>query len=268
MIRIMCRCVFGAGLALLLVSNVVSAQGTPRITTIKTADKTVDIRTLPGSEVLKGKSGKTITVERLRQLQAKIDSQRPAPVVIAQPGQKISALASSAPGTRVVLPGARTVRSEDMAKVQSVMAKLSQKRTPMPVPSAQSGSATSVVGQGGFSMADALKRPGNELIQVGQLKYTADQLRQIDTAIKGSKRDARGLSERTPARAQPVAPTPSGPRVPVKRETTIKEMLAKPDNAVLQTPSGKTVTVAQLKQYMAQNNLTADQLEAKFRGRK
>jgi hypothetical protein len=45
-------------------------------------------------------------------------------------------------------------------------------------------------------------------------------------------------------------------------------MLAKPDNTVLQTESGKTTTVAQIKQYMAMQRLNADQLEQKMKVKK
>lgn len=242
------------------------AQSGPRIQTLKTADKTVDIRNLPGNTVLTGSSGKTISVDRIRQLQARIDAHRPTPVVVATPGQSLKTLATAAPGTRVVLPGGKVARSQDLAKIAALQAKLATKRVPKPAPIAASGNASGVVGQGGLTMADALKRPANEVIQVGSRKYSVDQLKQIDASLRASPREPKGLTERVTTRSVPAQP--AGPRVAVAKNTPLAELLAKPDNTVLQTPGGKTATVGQIKQYMAQQKLTPAQLESKFRGAK
>ena len=47
-------------------------------------------------------------------------------------------------------------------------------------------------------------------------------------------------------------------------KTTIHDILAQPDNTVLQSPKGKAVTVGQVKQYMAREKLTAAQLAARY----
>jgi hypothetical protein len=129
-----------------------------------------------------------------------------------------------------------------------------------------------VVGQQGLTIAAALERPGNEVIQVGSRKYSAEQLRRIDAALRASKREPLGLAERAAAmnkgmaRASiaPKGPPATGPRLAVTKATPIQEMLSKPDDTVLQSPSGKTVTVGQVKQYMAREKLTPAQLGARF----
>lgn len=165
--------------------------------TIKVAGKRVDIRNLSNGEVLKGKNGKTISVGRIRQLQARIAAASTTPAVVAKPGQTLRTLSAQPASTRIVLPGGKVTRAADLAKIEKIRAKLGEKRVVVPVPVSQpNASAQAVVGRSGFTMADALKRPANEMIQVGTRKYTAEQLRTIDAQLKASKRDPRGLVER------------------------------------------------------------------------
>ena len=247
-------------------------MSTARLETIRAGDRVVDLRTASNSEVLTGKSGRTITVGRIKQLQAAMDSAKPA--IEAKPGQSLASLASAPAGSRVRI-GNRTVRADFLAKVQSLRAKLSTKRTPKPMPNSlqyAKAKADGVVGQHGLTIAAALKRPGNEVIQVGSRKYSAEQLRQFDAALRASKREPLGLAERagamnkgmTKASVAPKSPAATGPRLAVTKATPIQRMLAKPDDTVLQSPSGKTVTVGQVKQYMAREKLTPEQLGARF----
>lgn len=180
-----------------------------RMQNIKIGNKLIDLRNLSDSHVLTGAKGKTITIARMKQLQARIDGGSTAPMMLAKPGQSIRTLASAPTGTLIALPGGKVTRSQDMAKIQTIVAKLNVKRVIKPIPVALTNvRAQTVVGQG-LTLADALKRPGNEVIQIGSHKYTAEQLRTIDAQLKASKRDPRGLAARatvrTGARGAPSA---------------------------------------------------------------
>jgi hypothetical protein len=110
------------------------------------------------------------------------------------------------------------------------------------------------------------------VIQIGPLKYSAEQLRQMDALLKASPREPLGLAERvgrgmgaTKAAAAPKGPVAlTGPRMTVTPKTTIHDVLAQPDNTVLQSSTGKAVTVGQVKQYMAREKLTPAQLAARY----
>ena len=172
-----------------------------RFQTVTMDNKVLDLRTLPDATVLRGKSGRTITVARIKQLQARMDGASSAPMVIAQKGQSLKSLAAVPAGTLVTLPGGRITRSQDLAKIQTVYAKLSVKRVIKPIPIQQRNvAATAVVGQG-ISLAEAMKRPGTDVIQIGSHKYTAEQLRQMDTLLKASLQEPRGLLERVGTKA-------------------------------------------------------------------
>ena len=246
-----------------------SAQSTARFQTIKAGDRIVDLRTASNSEVLTGKGGRTITVERIKQLQGRIDATRPT--IVAKPNQSLASLAAAPAGSQVMVRG-QLVRPEMLGRVAALRAKLTQPRTVKPLPSAATyanAKPDGIVGQGGLTMAEALKRPGNQVIQVGSLKYSADQLRQIDAIVKASPKDPRGLAERvgTP-KAAPAGPAKAGPRFAVTKATPIQTMLAKPDDTVLQSPGGKAITVGQLKEYMAKEKLSPADLAKRFQGGK
>jgi len=251
------------------------ALSTARFQTIEARDRVVDLRTANNSEVLVGKSGRTITVERVKRLQGLLESRRAQPLIIAKPGQSLASLAAAPAGTRVMIKD-HIARTEDLKKFQGLRARLATKRVPKPLPDSalNAGKApNAVVGEGGITLADALKRPGTDIIQIGSRKYSADQLRQIDAALRASPREPKGLVERAgtgkrTASAAPPGPVSSGPRVMVSKSTSIQGMLAKPDNTVLQAPNGKTITVAQLKEYMAREKLTPAQMTSRFKGAK
>lgn len=188
------------------------AQSLARFQTLKVAGKTVDLRTMANTDVLKGKNGRTISVARIKQLQARIDGASSTPMMVAKTGQSLKTLAAAPAGTRISLPGGTVARSQDMAKVQNIYAKLSTKRVIRPAPmSMTAAKPQAVVGQGGLTLADAMKRPTGEVIQVGTRKYTVEQLRFMDSQLKASKRDPRGLVDRAGTRAakSPAAKTPA-----------------------------------------------------------
>jgi hypothetical protein len=167
-----------------------------RFQTIKIDNKLVDIRTLPDSTALRGISGKTITVARIKQLQARIDGATSLPMLTLQKGQNLRSFAAAPAGTLVALPGGRVTRSQNLATIQTAFARLGEKRFVQPIPLPQRHlQATAVVGQG-ISLADAMRRPGADVIQIGTHKYTADQLRKMDVLLKESRVEPRGLLER------------------------------------------------------------------------
>jgi hypothetical protein len=250
--------------------------------------RAVDISTLPDASLLKGSNGRTISVARVKQLQARLERGSSAssaggskvPLVVAKPGQSLASLTQSPAGSRIQLPNGRVARVEDLGKIQQLRAKLNERRVVRAVPqSMERATANAVLGQNGLTMAEALKRPGSDVIQVGQRKFSVEQLRQMDALLRANPREPRGLTDRgaasTPgttnaatARLNAGSQRPSGPVFLVKRGMSLRDMLAKPDNTVLQTESGKTTTVAQIKQYMAMQRLNADQLEQKMKVKK
>jgi hypothetical protein len=245
-----------------------SVSALTRFLKLKVDGKAVDVSALPDSAVLRGKSGKTITVAQLKQLEARINGVSSAPMLVAKQGQTIGTLAAAPAGTRIALPGGKVARAEDMVKLQSIYAKLSEPRIVKPIPQSMPNATAQVVVGQGTTLAEAMKRPAGDVIQIGSRKYTAEQLRQMDALLRASPRDPRGLLERargaTPAgrTGTPIA-LPTGPRIKLQRGTSIQDMLAKPDGTVLESPSGKTISVAQLKQYMAHERLTPAQLQAR-----
>jgi hypothetical protein len=245
-----------------------------RLKTLKANGKLVDLSTMRDTDVLKSSSGRTISVARIKQLEAKLNgaSSSAMPMMVAKPGQSLKTLATAPVGTRVQLPSGKIVQSQDLGKIQNIYAKLSVNRSITPIPrQVTNAQPQAVVGQG-ITLAEAMKRPANDVIQIGSHKYTAEKLRQIDGLLKASPRDPRGLLERagsspTAGRAGTTPIIPNGPRLKMQRGTSVNEMLTKPDNTVLESPSGKIITVAQLKQYMAIQRLTPAQLQGKATGR-
>lgn len=187
------------------------AMSTTRFQTLKVNGKLVDLRTLSNNDVLIGKNGKSISVARIKQLQARLDAAKGKTVITARQGQSIRSLASEPAGTRIVLPNNRTVKSQDLAKVQNVIAKLSTKRVVRPLPQAMNNAPAQAVVGPNLSIADALKRPSSDVIQIGSRKYSVDQLRQIDSQLKASKYEPRGLAERASKRAGAATTTRSIP---------------------------------------------------------
>jgi hypothetical protein len=191
-----------------------------RFKVVKVDGKLVDLRTLPDATVLKGKSGQTISVARIKQLQARLDGASAKPMITAQKGQSLKTLASAPSGTLIALPGGRVTRSQNLAQIQGVMARLKVKRVVRPIPvSLNNAQPTAVVGQG-LTLADALKRPASDVIQIGSRKFTAEQLRQMDALLKASPRDPRGLLERagTASAAGQPGRSPNAPRAPLTRQ--------------------------------------------------
>ena len=183
-----------------------------RFQNIKMDNKLIDLRSLPDSTLLKGKSGRTISVERIKLLQARIDGTSNAPMMAAKKGQSIKSLAAAPSGTLISLPGGRITRSQDMAKLQTIFARRNEKRVVRPIPiSLKNAPAVAVVGQGGLTLANAIKRPAADVIQVGSRKYTAEQLRQMDALLKASPREPRGLVERVGTRAARPVPSVNAP---------------------------------------------------------
>jgi hypothetical protein len=178
-------------------------MSTARFQTLKVNGKLVDLRTLSNNDVLTGKNGKSISVARIKQLQARLDAAKGRPAITAitaRQGQSLRSLASEPAGTRIVLANSRTVKSQDLAKVQNVFAKLSVKRVIRPLPQAMNNAQAQATVGPNLSITDALKRPGSDVIQIGSRKYSVEQLRLIDSQLKASKYEPRGLVERAGSR--------------------------------------------------------------------
>ncbi len=238
-----------------------------RMQNLNIGGKIVDLRNLPDSHVLTASNGRTITIARMKQLQARIDSQSTSPLIIAKPGQSLKTLAAAPKDSRVTLVGGQTASVAMLGKIEQLQIKLRTNRVVKPVPlSLPNVVAQGVVGQNNLTINEALKRPANEVIQISTHKYTAENLRQMDALLKANPRDPRGIAERM-GRPSATAST-AGPILKVTRGQSLQQLLNKPDNTVLESSNGKKVTVAQIKQYLAKERMTPAQLETKFKAPK
>jgi hypothetical protein len=166
-----------------------------RIQNLKINGKLVDLRALPDSQILKAASGKSISVARMKQLETRLNTARP--IIVAQKNQSLRSLTATPAGTRIALPNGRMTNSAQLSQIQKIYARLGEKRLtkPLAIPVSQPDVPASGTVGANLTMAQALMRPGSELIQVGKYKFTAEQLRLIDSQLKVS-RDPRGLVDR------------------------------------------------------------------------
>ena len=96
-------------------------------------------------------------------------------------------------------------------------------------------------------LATALTRQGTQTLQLPSGRtLTAEQLRFLQPEVE--KRLGRKLT------AAPRAPDRSGPAIKVPRGVSKAQwdaLLQKPDDTVLESPSGRRVTVGEVKQHLA-----------------
>lgn len=241
---------------------------------IKIGSETIALHMLPDTQVFKGASGRTISVARLKQLQALLDPSLPAemkavgPIVKAQPGQSLASMAALPANTRITLANGHIATAGQLNEIKGLINKMNQPRTITPVPLVLANSQARLTVGPTLTLADALKRPASEPVRVGNYTYTAEQLRLIDSKLRASKVDPRGLIERergggTSVTNKPnVNVIPSGPQIKIARGSSMVSMLDKPDSTVLVSANGKATTVGALKQYLREKNLTAAQFDA------
>ena len=244
-----------------------------RLEQVKVEGKAIDLHALPDNQVLRGKSGRQISGARLKQLHALLSGTANAnaavPTFKAQSGQSLKTLAAMPGNSRIQFDNGRMVRAQDLAKIVALTESLKQTRKPEPVPRALHGvTAKSAVGPS-LSIEEALKRPGDEPIRVGKLVYSAQALREIDAKLRASPREPMGLAARaTAVRNRTGAPPPrtsAGQQLRLAKGTSLKSVLDKPDNTVLVSPHGKTITVGQLKAHLNKTGQTVEQLQAQAR---
>ena len=165
----------------------------------------VALASLPDSQMITSKTGRSISVARLKQLQAVLQNPQQAKggvaTITATRGQSLRTLTTLPANSRIALvdkTGKNTgviASPGQLALIQQKMAKLSVRKTPILTPVSQPlGVATAVVGQD-LSLVDALKRPSNQLLQVGNQKFSAEQLRLVDAQLKATGRYPGGLND-------------------------------------------------------------------------
>ena len=189
---------------------------------LKIGKDLIALHTLPDNQILKGASGKTITVARLKQLQALLDPTKPTaamtarPVVKAQAGQNLASLAALPSNSRISLvKGQKQVIASpaQLSHIKSLIAKMNEPRTVQAVPRSMGNiQARHIVGAE-LSFADALKKPAAETIKIGNYTYTAEQLRLIDLKLRQSRVDPRGLVDRMNARSGNNTSSPRQPAI-------------------------------------------------------
>lgn len=254
-----CAPLLGVSIALALPAG--SPAG-PQQQSIRIGNASIPLASLPDSKVLKGASGREVSVARLKQLHAVLNA--PRVTLDAKTALHLQSLAALPPGTRVHLATGRDIRAVDLAKIASLTAKLHQPPGPaivLPV-ALKNAQPQETVGSG-LTLAEALKRPGNEPIRVGSYVFTAEQLRTLDKTVRASPRDPRGLAERAPTGAVTKTSMPAaslkGPRTPVTNAAALKLALSKPDDTVIVSPNGKATTVGRIKAYLARRGQTLEQ---------
>ena len=173
----------------------------------------------------------------------------PPGVVKATPNLRMADLAGRSDSDVVEFPDKRRMRVGDLRRLDAAARKM---RAAAPTKSLPPGlkAAPATTGtrmNNAVDLAAALKRGGGDTLQLPSgRRVTADQLRFLQPEIE--KRLGRKIDE------PPRQPSRTGPAIKVSQNTTKdewKDILQKPDETVLESPSGKRVTIGEIKQALA-----------------
>lgn len=159
------------------------------------------------------------------------------------PGMQLQSFAGRPDSELIEFADGRRVRLGDMRRIEQSAQRLrSAPKVAVVPPGLQfkpAASGTRV--ETPQALADALKRPDSDtLVLPSGAKLTVGQLKFLQPMVE--KRLGRPLS------AAPGRPPLSGQANKVTAQSDWKSILAQPDSTVLESPSGKRVTVGELKQ--------------------
>lgn len=177
-------------------------------------------------------------------------AQSSAQVLKWAPGMRVSSLAGRAESDLVEFDGGRRIRVGDLRRLdvaaKRMRAALSARQA-APAGLRATPAATGERVGNASDLAGALSRGGAETLQLPSGRtLTAEQLRFLRPEVE--KRLGRKLT------TSPQAPSRAGPAIKVPRGVAREEwqaLMQKPDDTLLESPSGKRVTVGEIKQQLA-----------------
>jgi hypothetical protein len=169
-----------------------------------------------------------------------------AHIIKFTPNMRISSLAGRPDSDLVELSDGKRVRVGNLRQIAVAAKKMRAARATRALPPGLRAqpAATGMPLQNRGDLAAALKLPGTDTLQLPSgRRLTAAQLRFLQPQIE--KRLGRPIAE---ARRQPPL---TGPALKVSAQTNWREILKKPDATVLESPSGKRITVGELRQALS-----------------
>lgn len=173
------------------------------------------------------------------------------------PGLRLSSLAAHPDSDMIELSDGKHVRLGDLRRVEQAARKLrsaSAKAVPPAGLQFRSGSGGMQI-KDAAGIVSALKRPDSETIVLPSgRRVTAGQLRFVKPYVEMRLgRSLDGLSKR---------PNLSGPALKVTDKSDWNAILQKPEQTVLESPSGKRITVGELKQAIRDGKLPLNRSSA------
>jgi hypothetical protein len=161
------------------------------------------------------------------------------------PGMTSAAAAGRPDSDWVELPNQGRIRVGDWRRLDAAAQRMRapQRGAPPGLRAAPAPSGTPV--RDSAELQNALRLPGTQTIQLPSgRRLTAEQLRALEPQIE--KRLGHRLSETTAARPGAV--------IKVDARSDWAAILKRPDNTVLESPSGKRITVSAVKREMAKSD--------------
>ena len=208
------------------------------------AGKTLAIQSLPDSHVLRAPSGAQVTVGQYKAALARARAGQVAPQVKIGMGQTIASAAKLPAGTMIVAPSGARVSQATLAHVQKIKEEVAARKVEKAIPAATFTAPVGAVGRD-FDISQALARKDSDTVMLGERKYTAGQLKYIDSHLKAAGQPSLAQLAAKPGSARPG--TGTAQVVKVGGNTSLGQLLKMPDNTILEAPGGKRITVATLK---------------------
>ena len=166
-----------------------------------------------------------------------------AGVVKYTPNMRMTDLAGRPDTDFVELSNGRRMRVGDLRRLDAAAKKMRAAGAPRGLPPGLKTppAATGVRIKSAADLSAALKRSGAETLQLPSGKrVTTDQLRFLQPEVEKRLGRRIGESARQPSR--------TGPAIKVNAQTNWREMLKRPNDTILESPSGKRITVGEIKQ--------------------
>lgn len=166
-----------------------------------------------------------------------------ADVVRMAPGQRLNSLASQPDTDQVQLSDGKRVRLGDLRRIDQAGQRLRSGAASavVPAPLRHKPAATGIRVDNPAALAEALKRPDSDTVVLPSgRRVTVGQIRFAQPRVE--------MRLGRPLGVLPARPGLSGPATRVDARSDWKAILAKPDQTVLESPTGKRITVGELKQ--------------------
>jgi hypothetical protein len=173
-------------------------------------------------------------------------------VVKFTPNTRITSFAGRPDSDLVELSDGKRVRLGNLRQIAVAAEKMRAGRATRALPPGLRAqpAASGLPVQNRGELAAALKLPGNDTLQLPSgRRLTAAQLRFLQPEIE--KRLGRPIGE------APPQPSHTGPALKVNAQTNWRDILKQPDATVLESPSGKRVTVGEIRQALPASRQSA-----------